>query len=85
MSASTIASLPRPQRQESPSILPYVLGVTVVRRHRVPCGTRDQPIYRWASQGEPRSDAIWSLHDASRAGSGRGREGIVIRRARVGA
>src|SRR5437764_5566444 len=67
------------------SILPYVLGVTVVRRHRVPCGTRDGPIYRRASQGEPRSDAIWSLLGASRAGSGRGREGIVILGARAGA
>ena len=67
------------------SILPYVLGVTGVRRHRVPCGTRDRPIYRRASQGEPRSDAIWSRLGASRAGSGRGREGIVIGRARAGA
>jgi hypothetical protein len=33
------------------SILPGVLGGTVVRRHRVPCGTRDQPIYPWASRG----------------------------------
>ena len=40
------------------SILPCVLGGTVVRRHRVPCGTRDRPIYPWASQGEPRRDAI---------------------------
>src|SRR5438093_11227858 len=67
------------------SILPCVLGVTIVRRHRVPCGTRDRPIYRWASQGEPRSDAIWSLLGASRAGSGRGREGIVILGAPAGA
>src|SRR5438552_9221425 len=47
------------------SILPCVLGVTIVRRHRVPYGTRDRPIYRWGSQGEPRSDAIWSRLGAS--------------------
>src|SRR5438876_9212632 len=47
------------------SILPCVLGVTIVRRHRVPYGTRDRPIFRWGSQGEPRSDAIWSRLGAS--------------------
>ncbi|MGH8896652.1 MAG: transposase, partial [Egibacteraceae bacterium] len=40
------------------SILPCVLGRTVVRRHRMPCGTRDRPIYGRASGAEPSRDAI---------------------------
>jgi hypothetical protein len=42
------------------SILPCVLGdaVRTVRRHRVPCGTRDRPIYGRASGAEPSRDAI---------------------------
>ena len=67
------------------SILPCVLGVTVVRRQRVPCGTPDRPLYGRASHGEPRNDAIWSRFQVSRRGGGRGRKGIVFGWARAGA
>ena len=60
------------------SILPCVLGLTGVSRHRLPCGTRDRPIYARASQREPTPNAIWSLPFASRRGSGLGRKAIGV-------